>query len=65
MKMIEDYKRGNNDCKPDVISLNTVINAYANRGDVKQAERILSLMSDGSFGGDVRPNTETYNVNFR
>ena len=65
--MQELYKAGNTDVKPNMISFNTVLSAWAKSQDpaaAKQTEVILQCMQELSEAGntDVKPNTIYFNA---
>eukprot|EP00933_Yihiella_yeosuensis_P037560 TRINITY_DN31550_c0_g1_i2.p1 TRINITY_DN31550_c0_g1~~TRINITY_DN31550_c0_g1_i2.p1 ORF type:complete len:849 (-),score=157.68 TRINITY_DN31550_c0_g1_i2:209-2755(-) len=47
---------------PDVVSYNSVINAWAKRGSASGAERIVTLMCEGKHTGTVEPDVVTLGV---
>ena len=61
------YKGGNPDVKPDTITFNAVLDAWARSGDrvaPHRAEQILDHMDDLYRAGNrgVKPDTYTYNT---
>ena len=64
-RMEKQYKMGNEDVKPDTITYNTAITAWANSepNAGMRAEAILQRMEEQYKMGneDVKPNTITYN----
>jgi hypothetical protein len=66
LEMLEQYDMGNNNVKPNTITYNSVIDAWANSKDPNagiRAEAILQRMEEQYKMGnrDVEPNTLSYN----
>jgi pentatricopeptide repeat protein len=67
IKMLQHYRNGNKDVKPNVVSFSTVINGWAKcsseeAGAAKRAEKIFNLMLEEYKGGneDAKPNSISY-----
>ena len=58
-RMEDSYARGNTGLKPDLLSYNTVLDAFSKEGDAKSAERLLKQMLDKD-DGVVKPDSHSY-----
>jgi pentatricopeptide repeat protein len=57
--MEDSYARGNTSLKPDLLSYNTVLDAFSKEGDAKSAERLLEQMLDKD-DGVIKPDSHSY-----
>ena len=58
-RMEDSYAKGNSGLKPDLLSYNTVLDAFSKEGDAKSAERLLEQMLDKN-DGMVKPDSHSY-----
>ena len=58
-RMENSYHKGNTRLKPDLLSYNTVLDAFSKEGDAKSAERLLSRMIT-TDDVDIKPDAHSY-----
>ena len=58
-RMDDSYTKGNTVLKPDLLSYNTVLDAFSKEGDAKSAERLLGQMLDRDDDAVV-PDSHSY-----
>ena len=58
-RMEDSYHNGNTRLKPDLLSYNTVLDAFSKEGDAKSAERLLSRMIT-TADVDIKPDAHSY-----
>ena len=62
--MLNHYQNGNEKVRPNMITYNSVLDAYARNGDIKGALEIWDLMNNDYLSGNLsaEPNIPSYNT---
>merc|ERR1712032_573170 len=62
---VAEYKEdGNNDIRPNTITYNSAMDAYARQGDVDGTKRVLAMMKEDYNSGNknAKPDINTYTI---